>query len=65
MEGLCLTSDAASDRNRPAVARSTVADVLWSLVLPWNGEYVDAAGGRGGESGAEEKRHHGKPINFT
>ena len=25
----------------PAVARSTVVDVLWSLVLPWDGEYED------------------------
>ncbi len=46
LEGLYLTSEAQSDRNRPAVARSTVADVLWSLVLPWSGEYADANGGR-------------------
>ena len=45
LEGLCLTSEAQSDRNRPAVARSTVADVLWSLVLPWSGDYIDASGG--------------------
>ena len=42
LEGLYLTSEAQSDRNRAAVARSTVADVLWSLVLPWSGEYLDA-----------------------
>eukprot|EP00913_Durusdinium_trenchii_P000129 g117.t1 len=45
LEGLCLTSEAQSDRNRPAVARSTVADVLWSLVLPWSGEYVESTSG--------------------
>lgn len=44
LEGLHLTCEAQSDRNRAAVARSTVADVLWSLVLPWSGEYSDASG---------------------
>ena len=44
LEGLHLTCEAKSDRNRAAVARSTVADVLWSLVLPWSGEYSDASG---------------------
>ncbi|CAJ1355894.1 unnamed protein product [Effrenium voratum] len=46
LEGLCLLSQAHSERNRPAVARSTVADVLWSLVLPWDGDYEDGLGGK-------------------
>ena len=45
LEGLCLLSQSQSSRNRPAVARSTVVDVLWSLVLPWDGEYDDGHGG--------------------
>ena len=45
LEGLCLLSQSQSSRNRPAVARSTVVDVLWSLVLPWDGEYEDGHGG--------------------
>ncbi|CAE7282334.1 sua5 [Symbiodinium natans] len=45
LEGLCLLSQSQSSRNRPAVARSTVVDVLWSLVLPWDGEYDDGRGG--------------------
>ena len=44
LEGLCLLSQAHSERNRPAVARSTVADVLWSLVLPWDGDYEELQG---------------------
>lgn len=54
LEGLCLTSDAESDRNRSAVARSTVADVLWSLVLPWKGVYTETIPDSGG--GDSERR---------
>ena len=35
LEGLCLL-EASSDRVRNVVAKST-AEVLWSLVLPWEG----------------------------
>lgn len=45
LEGLCLLSQTESSRNRPLLSRTMVTDLLWSLVLPWEGEYDDGAGG--------------------
>eukprot|EP00930_Biecheleria_cincta_P069547 TRINITY_DN57277_c0_g1_i1.p1 TRINITY_DN57277_c0_g1~~TRINITY_DN57277_c0_g1_i1.p1 ORF type:complete len:1027 (+),score=134.42 TRINITY_DN57277_c0_g1_i1:205-3285(+) len=45
LEALCLYSQTQSSRNKPSLARFLVADVLWSFVLPWVGQYQDGEGG--------------------
>lgn len=45
LEALCLLSQTQSGRNRPVLCRTMVVNILWSLVLPCQGEYDDGKGG--------------------
>eukprot|EP00929_Paragymnodinium_shiwhaense_P085829 TRINITY_DN46288_c0_g1_i2.p1 TRINITY_DN46288_c0_g1~~TRINITY_DN46288_c0_g1_i2.p1 ORF type:complete len:1374 (-),score=305.68 TRINITY_DN46288_c0_g1_i2:384-4505(-) len=39
LDALCLLSQTRSMKNSEALSRAMIVDVLWSLLLPWEGQY--------------------------